>query len=176
MLGIMPYVSAYILVEIFSLCIPLLKKMRSGNFEGRLKLKRISLVLALVLAIYQANNLVSSLQGWNLSNGKSFLNVSSAFEHLILVCVIVGSFCLLVTICELISKFGIGHGISIIIFSGICGDFIGRVPIYFERFEHYDLSSYIIVILVLGALISFAYVLLKTKISIRCYHEKATQR
>jgi preprotein translocase subunit SecY len=38
MLGIMPYVSAYILVEILSLCIPLLKKMRSGDFEGRLKL------------------------------------------------------------------------------------------------------------------------------------------
>ncbi len=172
MLGIMPYVSAYILVEIFSLCIPLLKKMRSGDFEGRLKLKRISLVLALALAIYQANSLVSSLKSWDLSNGKSILNVSSAFEHLILVCVMVGSFYLLVAICELISKFGIGHGISIIIFSGICGDFIGRVPMHFERFEYYDFSSYIIVLIVLCALISFTYVLLKTKISIRCYHEK----
>lgn len=172
MLGIMPYVSAYILVEIFSLCIPLLKKMRSGDFGGRLKLKRISLVLALALAIYQANSLVSSLKDWNLSNGKSILNVSNSFEHLILVCVMVGSFYLLVAICELISKFGIGHGISIIILSGVCGDFIGRVPMHFERLEYYDLSSYIIVLIVLCTLISFTYVLLKTKISIRCYHEK----
>jgi len=172
MLGIMPYVSAYILVEIFSLCIPLLKNLRSGDFEGRIKLKRISLVLALALAIYQANSLVSSLKNWNLSNGKSILNISNGFEHLILVCVMVGCFYLLVAICELISKFGIGHGISIIILSGICGDFIGRVPMHFGRFEYYDLSSYIIALIVLCALISFTYVLLKTKISFRCYHEK----
>lgn len=45
LLGIMPYVSAYILVELFSLFIPFLKKLRSGDLEGRRKLKRISLVL-----------------------------------------------------------------------------------------------------------------------------------
>jgi preprotein translocase subunit SecY len=72
----------------------------------------------------------------------------------------------------LISKFGIGHGISVIIFSGICGDFISRVPMHFERFKYYDLSAYIIVLLVLCALISFTYILLNTKISIRCYHDK----
>ena len=171
-LGIMPYVSAYILVEIFSLCIPLLKKMRSGDFEGRLKLKRISLVLALVLAACQASGVVSSLKSWNLPNGKSILNVSNSFEHLILVCVLVGSFYLLVAICELISKFGIGHGISIIILSSICGDLIGRVSMHFERLEYYDLSSYIFVLIALCVLISFTYVFLKTKISIRCYHEK----
>jgi len=172
MLGIMPYVSAYILVEIFSLCIPFLKRLRSGDFEGRLKLKRISMVLALALAICQANGLVSSLMSWNLSNGKSILSVSNAFEHLFLVCVIVGSFYLLMALCELISRFGIGHGISIIILSGICGDFIGRVSMHLERFEYYDLSSYIIASIVFCGLVSFTYVLLKTKISIPCYHEK----
>ena len=172
MLGIMPYVSAYILVEIFSLFTPLLKKMRSGDFEGRLKLKRISLVLALALAVYQANGLVLNLKSWNLSTGKFILNVSNSFEHLILVSVMVGSFYLLVAICELISRFGIGHGISIILLSGICGDFIGRVPMHFKRLEYYDFSAVIIVLIVLCALISFTYVLLKTRISIRCYHEK----
>jgi preprotein translocase subunit SecY len=171
-LGIMPYVSAYILVEIFSLCIPPLKKMRSGDVKGRLKLKCISLVLALALAIYQASSIVSTLKSWNLSSGKSILNVTNSFEHVILICVMVGSFYLLVTLCELISKFGIGHGISIIILSGICADFFGRLPKLFEGFEFYDFSAYIIGTIVFCAMIAFAYVLLKTKISIPCYHEK----
>lgn len=176
MLGIMPYVSAYILVEIFSLCIPFLKKMRSGDYEGRLKLKRISLLLALGLAIYQAASIVSSLKSCNISDGKSILTVSNAFEQSILIVVMVGCFYLLVAVCELISKFGIGHGISLILLSGICGDFIGRVPIYFERFKYYDLSAYFIVLIVFCTLISITFVLLKTKISIPCYHEKDKNR
>jgi Preprotein translocase subunit SecY len=172
MLGIMPYVSAYILVEIFSLFIPFLKRLRSGDFKGRLKLKRISLVLALALAIYQANALVSSLKNTALSNGNLILNVSNTFEHVFLVCVLVCSFCLLVALCELISRFGIGHGISIIILSGICGKFISRLPMYLAQFGYDDISSLIIPLIVICGLIAFAYVLLKTKISIPCYHEK----
>jgi len=171
MLGIMPYVSAYILVEIFSLFIPFLKRLRSGDFKGRLKLKRISLVLALALAIYEANALILGLKSMKLSNGNFVLNVS-IFEHMFLVCVLVGGFCLLVILCELISRFGIGHGISIIILSGICGKFISRLPMYLAQFGYDDISSLIIPLIVICGLIAFAYVLLKTKISIPCYHEK----
>ncbi|MGD0280152.1 MAG: DUF2007 domain-containing protein [Smithella sp.] len=171
MLGIMPYVSAYVLVEIFSLFIPFLKRLRSGDFKGRLKLKRISLVLALALAIYQANTLVSGLKSMKFFNGNFVLNVS-IFEHMILVCVLVGGFYLLVVLCELISRFGIGHGISLIILSGICGKFISRFPVYLKHFGYYDLSSLIISLIVICGLVAFTYVLLKTKISIPCYHEK----
>ena len=172
MLGIMPYVSAYILVEVFSLFIPFLKRLRSGDFKGRLKLKRISLVLALALAIYQANDLVRSLKNTALPNGNLILNVSDTFEYVSLVCVLVCGFCLLVVLCELISRFGIGHGISIIILSGICGKFISRLPMYLAQFGYDDISSLIIPLIVICGLIAFAYVLLKTKISIPCYHEK----
>ena len=171
MLGIMPYVSAYILVEIFSLFIPFLKRLRSGDLKGRLKLKRISLVLALILAIYQANALVSGLKSMKLSNGNLVLNVS-IFEHVFLVCVLVCGFCLLVVLCELISRFGIGHGISIIILSSICGKFISRLPVFLAQVGYGNLSSLIIPLIVICGLIAFAYVLLKTKISIPCYHEK----
>lgn len=172
LLGIMPYVSAYILVEILALCIPNLKRLRSGDYVGRLKLKGISLVLALGLAIYQSNSLVSGLKSMTYSNETSLINVSNTFEHVVLVCVMVGSFYLLVALCELISRFGIGHGISIIILSGICGDFFGRIPKHLERFKYSDLSSYIIAFIVFCGLITFTLVLLKTKISIPCYHEK----
>lgn len=172
MLGLMPYISAYILVEIFSLFIPLLKKLRSGDIGGRKKLKRISLVLSLVLAIYQSISIVSGLKNLKIAGSISVLNISSVFEHVILVCVLVGSSCLLLALCELISRFGIGHGISIILLSGICGGFIGRMPGLFRRFEYYNFSSYLIALVVFCVLVSFSLVLLKAKISIPCYHEK----
>lgn len=172
MLGIMPYVSAYILVEIFSLFIPFLKKLRPGDYQGRLKLKRIALILALGLAIFHATSLIKGLKSWRLSDSQSVLTISNTFEYVVLVAVLVGCFFLLVAICELITRFGIGHGISIILLSGICGHFIGGIPMLFKRLEHYGFSSYLIAIIAFCALIFVTLILLKTKISIPCYHEK----
>ena len=172
LLGVMPYVSSYILVEIFSLCIPYLKKLRSVDFDGRRKLKRIALLLALVLAVMQANSLVSSLASVNPANGKSILTVSSTGQHGVLICVLVGSFCLLVLLCELISRFGVGHGISILLLSGICGDFAARIPVYSRNFEYVGLFAYIMATVAFCGLVVLTYVLLKTRIPIPCYHEK----
>lgn len=172
MLGLMPYVTSYILVEFFSLFVPILKRIRSGGFKERLKLKRISLLLALPLAAYHANGLVSNLKQWTMPDGKSIINITSNMDHLILVGVMVGSFYLLVMLCELITRFGIGHGISIIILSGLCAGFISRIPVYMKGFESYNLSMYIIAVMVFSGFIYFAYVLLNTKISIPCFHEK----
>jgi preprotein translocase subunit SecY len=172
MLGIMPYVSAYILVEIFSLFIPFLKKLRSGDYQGRLKLKSIALVLSMGLAIFHATSLIKGLKSWSLSDAQTVLTISNRFEYVVLVAVLVGCFFLLVAICELITRFGIGHGISIILLSGICGDFIGGIPILFKRLEYYVFSSYLIALIAFCALIFVTLILLKTKISIPCYHEK----
>ena len=172
MLGVIPYISAYILIEILSLFIPILKKLRFKELEGRKKLKRISLILSLVFAVYQADSIISGLQAWKFSGDNSVLTISTFIEHLILVCVLVGSFSLLLAICELISKFGIGHGISIILLSGVCGKFVGRFHIFVDQFEYNDFSSYLFALFMLCVIISFTLVLLRTKISIPCYHEK----
>lgn len=172
MLGIMPYISAYILIELLSLFFPYLKKLRQRNFEGRLKLKRISLVLASAMAIWQASSIINGLKRWNLPDGKPVLVVSNAYEFILLISVVVGSFYLLLVLCELISRFGIGHGISVVLLSDICGGFTGRAPWHFERFDTYGFFPFLIAAIAFCGIISFGYVLLRTKISIPCYHEK----
>jgi preprotein translocase subunit SecY len=172
MLGIMPYVSAYILVEISSLCIPFLKKLRSGSFEGRRKLKRLAFALALPLAAFQANGILSGIEGMNLSNGNPVITLFNSNEYLIVLCLLVFCFYLLVALCELITRFGIGHGISIIILTGICSSFLSWIPDYFEQFGYYDLPIHMLFLTGMFVYLALPYVLLKAKIPIRCYHEK----
>lgn len=174
MLGIMPYVSAYVLVELCSLFVPFLKKLRTGSFKDRMKLKRIALLVALPLALWQANSLIDGLTHMDITGGTAFLTLSSPLENLTLLCILVGSFYLLVTLCELITRYGIGHGISIIVLSGICGDITQQTPSYFELFEESGITPFIIASIAGVTIITCAYFLLTSKVSIPCYHKKDT--
>lgn len=173
LLGIMPYVSAYICVELLSLCIPFLKKMRSGGFRGRQKLKRISLTLALLFASIQAIGLVKGFKELTLKNGESIVNISNSFEYMMLICLMVLGVYILIVLCELISKYGIGHGISIVLLSGICGDFFQGLSVHFHKLEYYEyaLFPYVLAALAFLTLASFSYVLLKTRVPIHFYHK-----
>ncbi len=122
-LGLMPYVSAYLLVEIFSLIVPPLKKLRGGDFRGRMKLKRLALFITLILGALQGAGLVNGLSEMTLVSGMKVLNADHLFEYIFMVCVLVGSVYILIVLAKLISRFGIGNGISIIIFSGICTEY-----------------------------------------------------
>ena len=62
-LGIIPYVSAYVLVELFSLFLAPLKKLRTGDFDGRKKLKQIALFLTLLLGTFHGASVISALNG-----------------------------------------------------------------------------------------------------------------
>jgi preprotein translocase subunit SecY len=61
-LGLMPYVSASVVVEIFALFVPVLKTFRRGSLRGRRKLKRIALSLTLGLAAFQAYGVARGMQ------------------------------------------------------------------------------------------------------------------
>jgi len=165
-LGIMPYVSASVLVEIFSLFMPPLKNFRSGDFHGRRKLKRIALLLALPLGAYQGYSLVNGLKEMALSNEMKVLVIDTSFEHIVLVAILLSSMYFLILLTELISRFGIGHGISIIIFSGICAGFIhsleGKLSVLYET----GVLLFPLLIAIFGLMAASAVVLLRTRISI----------
>lgn len=88
-LGIMPYASAYVLVEIFSLFVPFLKKLRKGDYKGRRKLKRIAFGITLPLGVLQSNGIVSWFKDIKLSNGTQIFNIESVNEYILLVTILV---------------------------------------------------------------------------------------
>ena len=172
MLGIMPYASSYVIIEVLSLFVPFLNRMRKAGFNGRRKLKRIALSFSIFLAIWQSNGVVNGLKEITLTDGASALKITTSFEHVLLVGLLVACFYGLVVICELITKFGIGNGISLVILSGMCGQFISRLPVHLDRYTFYGLASYFYAVIALFGLVFLAYLLLKPTVTVPVQHEK----
>ena len=118
-LGIMPYISAYIFVEIFSLVIPPLKRWRDQKGEGRRKLLLAARCLTLILCIVQGYGLVIGLERMVLPDGSLAISSSGMeFRLIVVITLTTGTFACL-WIADQITAKGIGHGISMIILSGL---------------------------------------------------------
>jgi preprotein translocase subunit SecY len=117
-LGIMPYISAYMIVEIFSLFVPPLKSWRDQGYQGRMKLRKVALLLTLVLTIIQGYGVALGLEDMVSFNGVSIvLTPGFTFRSVSTLTLTAGAF-LTVWITDLITKKGVGHGISILILAG----------------------------------------------------------
>jgi preprotein translocase subunit SecY len=118
-LGIMPYISAYVLVEIFSLVIPPLKRWRGRKEEGRRKLLLAARCLTLILCFVQGYGLVMGLERMALPDGSLAISSSGMeFRLMVVITLTAGTFACL-WIADQITAKGIGHGISMIILSGL---------------------------------------------------------
>jgi len=114
MLGVGPYITGSIIMQLLTIMVPALKKMYHEEGElGRKKFAQYSRLLTVPLAAIQGFSLLAILQSQNiLVNLTMFDRISN------LIVVIAGSI-LIMWIGELMSEFGIGNGVSLLIFAGI---------------------------------------------------------
>jgi len=114
MLGVGPFITASIIMQLLTVMSPKVKSLQSQEGEaGRAKFVQYSRLLTLPLAILQAFGFLTLLQ----NNG--VLNSLSTFEFAVNVVLVVAGSILLMWVGELVTEFGIGNGVSIIIFAGI---------------------------------------------------------
>ncbi|MBF0198500.1 MAG: preprotein translocase subunit SecY [Planctomycetes bacterium] len=116
-LGIMPYITASILFQILTTIMPALKQMQKDGESGRRKINQYTRYVTLGLCIVQSSFICSGLQG--LNNG--MLVPNPGFMSFILVgmiCLTTGTM-IVMWLGEMITEFGLGNGISIIIMAGI---------------------------------------------------------
>jgi preprotein translocase subunit SecY len=147
MLGVGPYITASIIMQLLTIMSPRLKAMYQEDGEvGRKKFAQFSRMITVPLAIIQGFALLLLLkkQGIliDLSMFKMFANLS----------VIVAGSMLIMWIGELISEFGIGNGVSLIIFAGIVSKIPQEIGQFIFTFNIGNLPLYI-VFLVVGILI-----------------------
>ena len=112
-LGIMPYISASIIMQLMSAVIPQLKEMRKEGEAGRRRITKYTRYGTLGLATFQAIGASIALQG----NGIA-INPGLGFVFTATVSLVTGTM-FLMWLGEQISERGIGNGISIIIFTSI---------------------------------------------------------
>ena len=127
MLGVSPFITASIIIQLLTMMLPRWKALMHDEGEaGRVKLSQYSRLITPPLAVVQAIGFILLLQSQNalphLSAGVMTLNVI----------VITAGSMLLMWIGELISEFGIGNGVSLIIFAGI----VSRLPtVVFREYQ-----------------------------------------
>lgn len=114
MLGVGPYITASIIMQLLTMMSPKLKRIYQEEGEaGRKKFSQYSRLLTVPLAIVQAVGFLILLEK------QGILGDLSSFSMIVNVLVVAGGSVLLMWIGELITEYGIGNGLSLIIFSGI---------------------------------------------------------
>ncbi len=114
MLGVGPYVTGSIIMQLLTIMSPKLKQMYQEEGEaGRRKFAQYSRMVTVPLAIVQAFSFIKLLQS------QQILGTLSPFALTVDLLVITAGSVLLMWIGELISEYGIGNGVSLIIFAGI---------------------------------------------------------
>jgi len=114
MLGVAPYITASIIMQLLTIMSPKLKAMYQEEGEaGRKKFSQYSRLLSVPLAVVQGFGFLVLLQ----RNG--VLPSLSGFDLVTNIILVTAGSLLLMWIGELISEFGIGNGVSLIIFAGI---------------------------------------------------------
>ncbi len=117
-LGIMPYINASIIMSLLQSVIPLFEQWSKEGEEGRNKLNRITRYGTVVLGLIQAVGISAWLESLQV------LMITGLLFRILLVISLTAGTCFLMWLGEQISDYGIGNGISIIIFAGI----VARIP------------------------------------------------
>ncbi len=114
MLGVSPFITASIIFQLLTLVFPQLKEVYQEQGEaGRRKMSQYSRLLSVPLAVLQGVGLHVILTQQGIISHPTF------FDQALSVLVVTAGSILLMWLGELINEYGIGNGISIIIFSGI---------------------------------------------------------
>jgi len=117
-LGVMPYLSAYMIVEILSVFIQPLKSWRTEGYSGRVKIKRVALLATFLLGLWHGYGVAHGLENMFGTVGEKMVtNPGLCFRLISALTLTAGTF-IMIWIAELITRKGIGHGISILIIAG----------------------------------------------------------
>jgi preprotein translocase subunit SecY len=138
MLGVGPYITASIIMQLLTIMSPRLKAMYQEEGEaGRRKFAQYSRLLTVPLAVIQGFGFLILLQ----RNG--VLTGLDSFDMVVNIAVITAGSLLLTWLGELISEFGIGNGVSLIIFGGIVASIPTTIRQLFFTFTPDQLPTYL---------------------------------
>jgi preprotein translocase subunit SecY len=147
MLGVGPYITASIIMQLLTIMSPRIKAMYQEEGEiGRKKFNRISKYITVPLAVLQAVTFMVLL------TQQGILGEISAFAKIANIAVVTAGSIFLMWIGDMVSEFGIGNGISLIIFAGIVASIPREVNQFLFTFDISNILTYLL-FLVVGLLI-----------------------
>ncbi|MEI6254455.1 MAG: preprotein translocase subunit SecY, partial [Mycobacteriaceae bacterium] len=124
--GVMPYITASIIVQLLTVVIPRFEELRKEGQSGQAKMTQYTRYLAVALAILQATSIVAlAANGGLLQNcSVDILDNTRIFSLIVIVLVMTAGAALVMWMGELVTERGVGNGMSLLIFAGIAA----RIP------------------------------------------------
>ena len=130
-LGIMPYITASIILQLLVVVIPRLEALKKEGQAGQAKITQYTRYLTLGLAILQATGIVALARSGNLFGGACNLDLlyhmDSIPAFLLIVLTMVAGTAVIMWMGELITDRGVGNGMSILIFTQVVATFPGAL-------------------------------------------------
>ena len=126
-LGIMPYISASIIVQLMTALVPALEQLKKEGEQGRKKINQYTRYGTVGLATLQSYGLAVSLQSGDMASNPGMFFIVSCMITLI------GGTMFLMWLGEQITARGVGNGISLIIFVGIIERSLRKIHIQYPR-------------------------------------------
>ena len=153
-LGITPYVSASIIMQLAGIVVPSIAALQKEGASGQRKITQYTRYFTLILAVIQSFTIAS----WLESQQGMVSDPGLMFKFMTVVSLVTGTM-FLMWLGEQITERGLGNGISIIIFSGIVSGLPSGVAQLFEMINTGSLSAFAGFVLVVMAILVTAFVI-----------------
>lgn len=152
LLGLGPYITASILVQVGSMVFPYIKKLMHEEGElGRKKITQYTRIVTVPFAFLQGFALMKIL------SSQGILTYTSNYDIFLNLIVMTAATMILLFIGEKITEFGVGNGTSLIIFSGIAASMPGSISQLYATFDASNIPLYVVLfslaILVIGLVV-----------------------
>lgn len=148
-IGIMPYISASIIIQLFSVVSPRLEQLKKEGESGRRKINQYTRYLTLILSVFQSLGMAKWLAGQHIA-----LQADLLFYFTSVITLVTGTM-FLMWLGEQITEKGVGNGISLIIFSGIVSSMPNAIATVFQQVREGQMQALtLILIAIIVALVT----------------------
>ncbi len=166
-LGIMPYISASIILELLTVVIPHLAQLKKEGQEGRKKITQYARYGTVVLALVQGLGIAIGLESMQSPGGAMVVpNPGWAFRLMTMITLAAGT-SFIMWLGEQITERGIGNGISLIIFAGIVARMPSAIHSTFQMVRLGEMSIFTMAILV---------IMMVAVVAVICFVEQGQRR
>jgi preprotein translocase subunit SecY len=170
-IGIMPYISASIIIQLFSVVSPKLEQLKKEGESGRRRINQYTRYLTLILSVFQSLGMARWLAGQQIA-----LNPDFTFYFTAIVTLVTGTM-FLMWLGEQITEKGVGNGISLIIFSGIVSSLPPAIISVLQHVKDQEMQglSFVALIAVVILVTGFVVFMERAQRRIRVNYAQRTQ-
>ena len=157
-LSIQPYINASIIIQLLCIAIPALERLqKEGGEEGKKKIASITRYSTVAIGLLQGFAYYMMMRNYGLMNADFAGNIWAA---IVIVLTFTSGSALIMWLGEQITEFGIGNGISIILFVSIVARFPNSIIRQINNVANGDLAWWVLVLMYLGALLLIVMIVL----------------